>query len=235
MIRIAICDDDDVIAKELRDILIKYLKDRNQIYDIKLFESEESLITELEEQGNYDILFMDIEVGELNGIEIVKEIRKGFPYINVIYITSHSRYVFDVFETGPIGFVRKPFDIEVIYKYLDIAIDKIDDSEFLVIKSEHGLIKLKIKDIMHIYSVARQVIFIDKNGNEYRTYGKLDSYEKDFSGCSQLMRIHKSHIVNFDYVRKYEKTKVTLYDGNECTISRERKEIVREYVMRLMK
>lgn len=235
MIRIAICDDDIIIAEELKKILDKSEKLQNQFHVISIFRSKEDLLYEIEEKHNFDILFMDIEVGEANGIEVVKELKESCPYISVIYITSHSKYVYNVFETGPVGFVKKPFDKKDVYKYLDIAIDKMENSDFLLIKIDGGMTKLKIDDIMHIYSEARQVVFIVKNGKEYRIYGKLDDYEKELLEYKQLMRIHKSHIVNFDYVKKYEKTKLTLYDHSICSISRERREMVQEYLVSLMK
>ena len=115
---IAICDDD----KSFRDLLEKHLRnyfnDRNISLNIFQFPSGEKL---LENQLLFDLVFLDVEMGNINGIDTGKELKRRNPHNIIFVITSYDGYLDDAFHIRAFRFLSKPLDIVRLYRALDDA------------------------------------------------------------------------------------------------------------------
>lgn len=111
MIKIAICDDDKNIAAKVENILEEIGKENLLKISIDVFYSGESLQKFYENGNTYDLIYLDIEMTMLNGIEVAKYIRERDRYTIIIYISSHEEYLIQLFEVEPFRFIRKPIDM----------------------------------------------------------------------------------------------------------------------------
>lgn len=185
------------------------------------YESGEQM---LESRQQYDLIFMDYELGngKKNGIEISREIRKKNKSVNIIFLTSYATTVFDSFEVGTFRFLVKPIDDEKFEKAM---------RDFLRLSEEDTYIRLKIDGANHMINI-NDIVYIEGDGKnctlhlnskhenilEYKS--TLSSIEEMLSNNKKMYRCHKSFIVNFDYIYKYNRTGNDLNTGETVLISR---------------
>lgn len=226
--KIAICDDERRIVDEIKG----YLSDKGELYtyvdaDILLCQSDEIL---------FDIVFLDIELGNANGIEVARELRKRHPELLLIFMTGHHQYVYEVFEVQPIGFLRKPFQKDEVEKVFEHAAKRCDSTSYWEINVGHGMKRVELKKIFYIESDLRKVRVITTEG-EVAFYGKMDQVEEKLKRLSNnFWRISQSVIINSTYVREInsETAKIDGYDGL-LNISRSYREAVQEKLFELYK
>ncbi|MDE6182655.1 MAG: LytTR family DNA-binding domain-containing protein, partial [Eubacteriales bacterium] len=181
MLKIAICDDDDNTCSRIEDILIEFFKEQGILFEIDIFNSGESIYKKLKNKCIFDIIFLDIEMKELNGIELGKEIRDFFQNetTKIIYISSYEEYCMDLFKVRPFDFIIKPFKKEDLILTLKRVINLINIThEIFTYKKGHTLNKEIIKNIIYFESQGKEIkmVTIDK---QILFYGSLkDIFEQ---------------------------------------------------------
>jgi DNA-binding LytR/AlgR family response regulator len=220
MLKIAICDDEIDICNSLENIAEKYLKTRNMQYNLDIFYSADSLFKYITDGNSYDILFLDIEMEGLSGIEFGKILRNDMQneLTKIIYISWQCSYAMDLFKVRPVDFIIKPFTEDRIFEVLDTAIMLIDcESGYFIYRcsGEHG--KVKLIDIMYFISSNRKITMHTLDG-EIEFHGKLEEIMKRVDK-RYFWRIHKSYIVNYMQAKKFEYVRVTMNDDRELAIS----------------
>lgn len=113
---IAICDDDRVIIEQIEEFL-QIIHDKSLEYEV-FFCAEELQKYITEKNINFDVFILDIEMKEMSGIDFAKKLREKNVDSLIIFMTSHSQYVFDVFETVTFDFIQKPLTFEKNKKYI---------------------------------------------------------------------------------------------------------------------
>lgn len=232
MIRIAVCDDEEIFLNEIERIITKMQDRIEQRIHIETFTTAKSLEFAMDKRESLDILFMDIELGKDNGIEVTEKIKKQYPGLIVIYITSHYECVYDVFKTEPLDFIRKPIDKERLEQCVLRALDKCYNLDYLKVRYQGGILHIKIKDIMYIYSDKKK-LHICVADNDYTITTKLDNIAEVLKEYDEFIRIQKSYLVNFNYVKRYEPQKIILRDDKIFSVSRDKKEEVRKKYVKL--
>lgn len=163
-------------------------------------------------------MFIDIKLGDKNGIELIKENVEYFRNTKVIYITGYDEFVEDVFETDLIYFLKKPLTREKVMKAYLKATEKINnDNRAIVVKLLNETRKVMISDIFYIESEARIVNIYLKN-EILISYAKLSDMESQLG--EKFLRTHKSYLVNLDKVKSYKRNQLVLDNGKLIPISR---------------
>ena len=173
--RILVCDDEQRYCQIINEYILANF-DENSEGVIEIFNSAKELV-EFCLKNEPDVLFLDIELGDINGIEVAKYLRNEFPTLIIVYITNHPDYVFSCFETEPLNFLKKPIDkIEfdktfqrIIKKYTEIH-------KCIPIKWQNDSVNLEIKDICYIEGYNRHLVFICIMGKAMKWLAKLMKY-----------------------------------------------------------
>ena len=120
MIRIAVCDDEVYICTLLEDMLTEILREKDVQFEIDTFSSGESLCRELERR-DFDIMFLDIELPEVSGIDVGRYIREALKneIVQIAYISAKEGYAMELFEFRPINFLVKPLEKEKVAKVIE--------------------------------------------------------------------------------------------------------------------
>lgn len=211
---IFILDDEEIIVEALSGILNNICGEKDNIYG---YTDYNKFLKDIRVR-KCDILFMDIRLDDMNGIELVKENSEVLKDTKLIYITGYDEYFEDVFETNLIYFVRKPLTQKKISKAYLKAIEKINsENKVIVVKTLNETRKVKISDIFFIESDARLVNIHLKN-EVLISYAKLSDMEELLKG--KFLRTHKSYLVNLDKVRSYKHNQLVLDNGKIIPISR---------------
>lgn len=220
MLKIAICDDEIDICRTLENIVEEYLKIRNMRYDLDIFYSADSLFKYIEDGSLYDLLFLDIEMEGLSGIELGKILRDDMQneLTKIIYISWQNSYAMNLFKVRPVDFIIKPFTEYKIFDVLDTAVKLIDrESGYFMYHHSGEYGKVKLMDIMYFISSNRKITMHTLDG-EIEFHGKLEALMKKVDK-RYFWRIHKSYIVNYMHAKKFEYSRVTMNDDNVLSVS----------------
>lgn len=232
MIRIGICDDEIAYREQLKEIVLSEEREIQKNVKIAIYSSAVELSKAFESGEMVNILFLDIELGNENGIDTAKMIKQKMPEVILIYISSHYDYVFDIFSTSPFEFIKKPFDLSKVKVILRRAINSISNVKTVQVHHNKIIENIRVKDIMYIENQGRRICIHISSGFKITAYDKLENIETEIvDDPDTFLRIHKSFIVNFTYIRRYEYQKVVLWNGTEINISKRYRNEVRDKYM----
>ncbi|MBU5479116.1 LytTR family DNA-binding domain-containing protein [Eubacterium sp. MSJ-13] len=234
-VRIAICDDEHEICAVLEELLIKILEAKGINYEIEPFYSGKTLCNELKVQ-RYDLIFLDIEMKEKDGIETGNFIREelGDESVQIAYISSKTAYAMELFEFHPINFLTKPLEQskveKVIDKYLAITGQK---NEFFEYKKKTEFFKIQMSEIIYFESRGRKISVKMMNGQD-EFYGSMDDIYSRVKS-NQFLYIHKSVIVNYRKIKQLSYEKVIMIDDAVFSISQSRRPAIRQMCLKIRK
>ncbi len=217
MIKITICEDDQIYLQELKKFLTECCPDAEII----------ECVTPKERQQLYqpdslssDIILMDIELPEMSGIYIAKKILQIHPKSQIIYITQYAQYCSDVYETEHTYFIHKP----TIHRYLPLAIQKAMENinnqkaKYLTIswnRKEHSIL---LDDIIYMERTLRTTnIHVQSSTEVYHTSERLPDLIKRLD--SNFICCHRSYLVNLDKVIDFKNNCITLTGDNFAPVS----------------
>ncbi len=229
MFRIAICDDEQVICSQIENIILNYAAENNEKIDTQVFYSGEELGRFLDMGQSFDLLFLDIELKLINGIEVGRKIRGELDnqIMQIVYISGKDSYFRDLFEVRPMHFLQKPIDDGEIIKDIRLAMKLTDKlGGVFIYKKGHEIYRKPVKNILYFESNNREVKMVTSDGEEI-FYGKLDDVY-DQVAKYHFMYIHKSYIVNYFFVTKFRYEEVTMSNMEVLPISQARRKATRE-------
>lgn len=224
MLRIAVCDDEEYFRKRMKQIISEYMTVRNYDYAISCFESGESFLESGSQKFDYNIVFLDVNMKEMDGIETARAIRKLSPDTYIIFVTAYITYALDGYKVSAIRYLLKEDDnLEMaMQECFDTIIEKMNYKEVRrTFEFQNGKKDLIVDKILYVESRLHKVIFfvMDNGVAEYYMYDKLDTIEDILSEFG-FYRIHQSFLVNMKYVKNIERFKLFLLNGTELSISK---------------
>nr|WP_325211750.1 LytTR family DNA-binding domain-containing protein [uncultured Oscillibacter sp.] len=214
MLRIGICDDAAGARIALRAALERALE-RRRSGEASFFEfsSGEGLFRWLgSHAGELDLVFLDIEMGELDGMETARRLRSSDEGLGLVFVTGYTDYVFDGYSVGALGYLMKPPKPEQLDRVLDRAAEarlREGDKAFLC-RSGETLYRIPKKTILYFASDRRQVTCVAAN-RTYVFYGKLDDVERDVG--EDFVRVHQRYLVRTASVDRMEGSQVFVGDA----------------------
>lgn len=213
-LHIAVCDDDEHIGFEIEEYIEKICSQYNIETEVDIYYSGEGLCEKFANGECYDLVFLDIEMGNVNGVEVGVKIRDVYnnELMPIVYISWKPEYALDLFKIHPLDFLVKPLNEEkvknVVNRYLKIANFW---SENFSYKYGHDNYKVKLKDIRYFESNGRKII-IHKVDSEEEFYGSLEEIYNTQLVKYDFLFIHKSFVVNYNFVSDFEYAELTLTD-----------------------
>lgn len=215
MLNIALCDDIAEYRESLKAMIKYYFDGLESNYKVFEFASGEEL---LRCRRQLDILFLDIELGDTNGISVAKKIQKKSPNTVILIVTSYNQYLDEAMDINVARYISKPIDPERVFSALDKAREIIDD-EILTLHGETGrVLKLKKHDIVYAEAKMKKVTLFTLKG-EYKINEPIKEM-KDLLSASYFAVPHNSYIVNLNYVFDFHREKIKLeYKDREIAIA----------------
>ena len=229
--KIAICDDEIYFAGKLREILMQYLEERHIDFEIELFSSGREFVELGVEMLQYQIIFLDINMKQMDGIETAKNVRAYTEESFVVFVTAYIDYSLEGYQVGASRYILKNnlnFR-EQIYECMD-AITKMKC--FLtrkIFRFQEGEKKIRIENILYIESKLHKLEFniLEHGLATYTMYGTLNELENELEEYP-FLRIHQSFLVNLKYIKCVTGYKVVLSNGQELTVPRARYKTVKD-------
>lgn len=221
MIHVAVCDDIAASRDKIANLLEAYKESDNLC--IHTFSSGEELLSFPNYAETFSIFFLDIEMGDISGLDAAAAIREKNQDTIIFFVTCYVEYVPDSFRLGAFQFLVKPIKDDDFKKDFERALNTLRSMhKHYIIKWRDMNIVVEYKDIFYIESYKRH-LFIHEESQGHECVGKLqDAYDKlktyGFSRC------HQSYIVNLSKVKKIDKNSVLLNNNVNIPISRQYKQ-----------
>ncbi len=232
MYRIGICDDAENVCAEIENRILSYAKASGLQAEVLVWYSGESLCEYLQQEKDVDILFLDIELLSLTGIDVGGYIRNTLDNrrMQIVYISSHAAYAQQLFKTQPLDFLVKPISEADLIAVLELGI-KILRRKNEKFQYHYGkeFYQISYGDILYFFSTGRKISIATTNGKK-NFYGKLKEIKKGLP--PEFIAIHQSYVVNKDFISRYTYENVEMVDGTEFTISQAYRKQVRESILK---
>lgn len=236
MLKIAICDDEEYFLKFEEKLISNYMETRGIEYQIMAFASGIDLLKALDGIAEFDIIFLDIVMNDLDGIDTAKKIRKITRDVYLVFVTIYISYALQGYEVRATRFILKDnkFFRLAMKECIDTIIQEMNHVEQRQsFKFREGNVELALENIMYIESAIHKLFFhvvLDSALITFTMYGKLDTIESMFKD-NPFCRIHKSYLVNLKYVKQIERYRLELRNGMCLGISQSRyKEVKEKYI-----
>ncbi|MBW9155798.1 LytR/AlgR family response regulator transcription factor [Clostridium tagluense] len=223
MLRIAICEDEFKQRNMLKNILTGQIKENNLDAKINDYESGEQLINSIKDNSyRFDIIFLDIQMKNISGIDTAKIIRETNKIAIIIFVTGLMEYVFEGYNVRAFNYILKPFKIGKIAKVFKEALDNLDmiKNDMYIVNLKDKTHKISFSDIMYFVSDKRLIRLICTQG-EYEFYSQLDNVEKELSNRN-FIRCHQRYLINLSNISSMEQNHAITILGYNVPISRNR-------------
>lgn len=215
--KIAICDDEASVIEYVSSIVADWEEKSGHSVTLHTFSSAESFLFSYEDENDYDILLLDVEMGKMDGVTLAKTIRRKNETVQIVFITGYSEYISEGYEVSALHYLMKPVKKEKLFEVLHRATEKLEKNErVLTLEYSSEMIRIPLHEIR----------YIDVNGNYITIHGKSDYTVKKTLGDIQkslderFFKVGRSCIVNLNMVQRVTKTDAYLSDGSVIPLPR---------------
>lgn len=222
MFRIAVCDDEKYFREWIREMLQQYMEENGMYYEIDTFQSGKELLELGIELNRYQIIFLDINMDEIDGLETAQKIRKQNKEIFLVFVTAFVNYSMDGYKVDAIRFLLK--NNNNMQGHITECMDAIHQKmEYEVTWKEfdfnEGKKKVSLDRILYVESKLHKVEFhvMEEWMKIYTMYDTLNNLE-EYIGNNQFLRCHQSFLVNMKYVKAVRHYEVILYNDKSFPI-----------------
>ncbi len=215
--KIAVCDDSAADRAYVMNLVEKWAKGAGADLSLCAFSSAEEFLFHYEENKDYQILLLDIEMGRMDGVELAKKLRRDNETIQIIFITGYSDYIAEGYEVSALHYLLKPVKQEKLMAVLDRAAEKLHTNEKVLHFEVSGeLVRVPVYQIR--YADVR-LNYVTVHGTEDITVKKTLSELQDMLD-ERFYRVGRSAIVNLTKVERVTRTEIHLNDGSIVPLPR---------------
>ena len=193
--------------------------------EVDVFFGGAGLWEQIQQTGAYDLIYLDIEMKDMDGITVARKIRGKDPYTILIFVSAYDSYFRQLFEVEPFRFLDKPLDEKIFREYFLLAYKRISSqNERFAFRFEKRIYQLPLREIVYFESNLR-LIYIHGKDREYRFYGKLNQVQEQMEKMSRyFIRIQRSYLVNYYHILSMNGREVELITGEKLPVSKEYKD-----------
>ncbi len=229
LIKIAVCNNNLLISSDIESWIMEYTKSMSANFSVEIYYNGETLCNDMDNGRVYDIIFLDIELVGITGIEVGHYIRENLHNDDsqIIYISSFTKYALKLFPIRPMDFLIKPLKKEHIIKSIKTATKLLNKGEeFFQYKQGRDWNKIYIKNILYFKGKDREVEMITKNNVIvfYSSLEKVFEQLKDYN----FFYSHKSFLINYFHVVEFFYDKLIMSNQDVIKIAQTRRPAVRE-------
>lgn len=228
MLQIAICDDEQFYREKIQYLLEGYLRENMLQYAIHSFSSGEEFLEQCENNVRFDIVFLDISMEEVDGIQTAERIRSYHSDTYIVFVTAYIDYALEGYKVNAIRYLMKDTLEIALEECMNAILQKMQIAR-VTFSFLEGEKRLYTDNILYVESRGHKSVFhyMEAELVNYQIYSKLDALERSLDGHG-FLRIHKSYLVNMKHIRRVSNYIVSLDTGEELPVPRLRFQTVRE-------
>lgn len=216
-LNITICDDSKTDSEFVSGLLKSWATERNILINTEVFHSAEAFLFHYAEDKTCDILLLDIEMGEMDGVTMARQLRRENDMVQIIFITGYFDYIAEGYEVAALHYLMKPIKREKLFAVLDRACDKLIQNERqLNITLSGEMVCLPLREIKYLDVQGNYVTIHAKEA--YTVKRPLGEFESLLD--ERFVRAGRAMILNLRYISRVTKTEVSLSDGTKLPLPR---------------
>ena len=198
MIRFAIADDEPLFQKQLKEYLTRYGTESDQAFSIAVYDDGAALLEAY--RGQYDILLLDIQMKDMDGMTAAKRIRAIDEEIVNVFITNMQQYAIEGYSVGALDYLLKPVTYYAFSQCMERVIRRIKrkDKTYLLVNSPQGGRKIDADELLHVEIHSHSLIYHTKSG-DISAIGSMKEVEDSLSGLP-FYRCNKGDLINLAHV-----------------------------------
>ena len=232
MIHIAICDDEKHMSDQIRAMASDFFRKKNREIRLRTFLSGEEL---LNDEGQIDILFLDIQMKGMDGLETARKLRAGQFRGFLIFITVLKEMVFQSFEVQAYDYLVKPVEEKQFEKTMErlfASMQNAGEDSLLVQKGYEGRI-IREDEIVFCEIIDRKIYVNLVSGEVVDYYERIENLETKLD--NRFYRCHRSYLINLKHLKGYKNGTAYMDNGKEIPVSRLRSKEFSGVVLQYMK
>lgn len=226
MIRIAVCDDNEIELNEIRKKILKHSED----FSVAIYPSSRELWFAIQDRDLADVFILDVDMPEMDGFQLAEQITKYRPQALLIFLTAHSEFAARGYRYQALRYVHKLRMDAELYEALDAATLRLlsVQNSFLSVKHSGNYYRIPYNDILYVLRVSRLLEIHTVNETVTDRRGIRELFEL-LDDCRFLF-IDRSCFINTDYIRYISGTDVTLINGEQLPVSRRMLANLKSYI-----
>ncbi|MDO4548923.1 MAG: LytTR family DNA-binding domain-containing protein [Clostridia bacterium] len=226
--KIAVCDDETTASERICNLLAEH--SRADELAISVYHRCEDLLAALNSGVAYDLIFLDIEFSELNGLDTSAILRRTLEdnLTQIVYVSSHTSYAIELFQFRPLDFLEKPVSREKVHRALNLAMELMrGEDQYFTVNIYKEMYRIPCREIRY-FELYHKQLSVHTVKKVYTCYSySVESIAK----FPEFIQIHKSFFVNIHHVYSHRYDSLTLNDQTELPISRPYRVKVREALL----
>lgn len=218
--RIAIVEDES----SQRQLIAQYLGEWRRRDEPKpesvCFQNSESFLFSWEEDKQFDLLILDIEMGDINGMELARKLRSEGEQIPILFVTGYQEYMQYGYDVGALHYLMKPLQKQKLFQVLErLALEQEKEEKKLLVDTVDGKMSISLDKIWYVEASAhRSQLFLEHAQITLKnSFGEIEEWMR---GRSEFVKCHRSYLINLKHVSSLGKTDVFLDDGRNVPLSR---------------
>ena len=216
--RVAIVDDSAMDAEFVRGILNNWAEQRLVNMQVDVFSSAESFLFRYAEDKDWDILLLDIEMGNMDGVTLAKKVRKDNESVQMVFITGFADYISEGYEVAALHYLMKPVKQDKLFAVLDRAVASIQKTERVILLPVGGeMLRLPAGRVQYVEAFSHTVAIITGT-DTIQVKMPISEVEKLLG--DGFVRCHRSYLVGLKHIARLSKTEVILDSGKSLPLSR---------------
>ncbi len=217
-LKIAVIDDEQKQIDYLSGVVSDWANKNRHVTEVRCYPSAKAFLFDYSEEKDFDILLLDIEMPEMNGIDLAKAVRRESATVQIVFITGYYEYFSDGFDVSALHYLIKPADERKLLPVLDRAVNNLNYRQrSVLLNSPDGDVKVSLADICYIES-ENVYVSVHTVSGVYRSRISLAKLAGQLD--ETFIKVHRSYIVGLKYVKKISRTDITMLGGDLVPISR---------------
>lgn len=213
--RVAICDDEKVQLSMTKASLEAAYRSLDLVIDT--YTSGAALLNATD-SIQYELIILDIEMPEMNGIETAKKLRKIGEETAIVFLTSHVEYALEGYEVNALRYLTKPANPEKLSEIITYLVEQKKKDKKILLRNSEDVEMVCVADIYYMEAQDQMIRVITSKG-EYKNRYNLGDYEKELRAYG-LFRIHRGYLVNLGHVLRMMGREIVMEDGASLPVSR---------------
>lgn len=216
--KIIVLEDEKAVADKLCDYIGRYCSESNVPVEVQVFPDAFELLENY--HADADILFMDIQLPVMNGMEAAKKIRGKDDKVLIVFVTNLAQYAVEGYEVNAFDFILKPLEYEGFRMRFGRVLKELEHrspDSFININSKSGFRRISFSDLLYVEVINHDLIFHCREEGEVQTRGTMKRLAEELKD-EYFVQCSNCYLVNLAHVKQADRM-VVLSDGTELAIS----------------
>lgn len=215
--KLAICDDNEEYAQFINGLVAQWAEQTGVQARTARFPSAEAFLFRYEEERDFDILLLDVEMGGMDGVELAKRVRRQDDGVQIVFISGYADYIAEGYEVSALHYLTKPVEPHRLFQVLDRAVSRLARNEAaLTLELPGETVRVPLSRIRYL-EVSHNHVTVH-GPRDYRVKRPLGELEKALD--SRFFRVGRSFVVNLALIRRVTRTEAELSTGERIPLPR---------------